>query len=215
MYYIYNYIVCAHEGGKHYTGELCAHIDAAEDAARGLAGGVGSAVRAAYVFDATSPVRAETKFRTKHDRSKQGYFASHLLDTMGLVRDRTDVALQLTCGRRRMWALRLTSGRTWRRRDLRATVSGCRCGCCGARRRTSQCGQAGRAERGSGRRGNWSGDRWPCGCVRGRRTPWSLTTATSRWEGWMLRLKRSWRRSERTGALLLMGGGIIRWRWRK
>ena len=74
---------------------LCAHIDAAEDAARGLTGGVGSAVQAAYVFDATSPVRAETKFRTKHDRSKQGYFASHFLDTMGLVRDRTDVALQL------------------------------------------------------------------------------------------------------------------------
>jgi hypothetical protein len=92
---VFGGVLEVHEGGKNYTGELCAHIDAAEDAARGLIGAEETAVRAAYVFDATSPVRAETKFRSKHDRSKQGYFASHLLDTMGLVRDRTDVALQL------------------------------------------------------------------------------------------------------------------------
>jgi hypothetical protein len=79
---VFGGVLEVHEGGKNYTGELCAHIDAAEDAARGLAGAEKTAVRAAYVFDATLPVRAETKFRTKHDRSKQGYFARcHLLDT--------------------------------------------------------------------------------------------------------------------------------------
>ena len=52
-------------------------------------------VRAAYIFDATSPVRAEARFRTRHDRTKQGYFASHLLNSMGWFRDRTEVALQL------------------------------------------------------------------------------------------------------------------------
>jgi hypothetical protein len=113
-----------------------------------------------------------------------------------------------------MWALQPTSGWVWRRRDLRATVSGCRCGCCGARRHTSLCGQTDRVEHGSDLRGNWPGDRWPRDCVRGRRTPWSLMTVTSRWGVWMPRLRRSWRRFERTGASLLMGGGITRWRWR-
>ena len=92
---VFGGVLEVHEGGNNYTGELCAHIDAAEDAARGLADAEGTAVRAAYVFDATSLVRAETRFKSKHDRSKQGVFASHLLDTKGLVRDRTDLALQL------------------------------------------------------------------------------------------------------------------------
>ena len=41
------------EGGKNYTGELCAHIDAAVDAWEGWAATSGVPVRVAYVFDAT------------------------------------------------------------------------------------------------------------------------------------------------------------------
>jgi hypothetical protein len=83
------------EGGNNYTGELCAHIDAAVDAGEGWAATSGVPVRVAYVYDATSPVRAEARFRTRHDRTTQGYFASHLLNSMGWFRDRTEVALQL------------------------------------------------------------------------------------------------------------------------
>ena len=62
---VFGGVLEVHEGGKNYTrGELCAHIDAAEAAARSRTDAEETAVRAAYVFDATSPVRAETKFRS-------------------------------------------------------------------------------------------------------------------------------------------------------
>ena len=51
------------EGGTHYTSELCAHIDAAVDAGGDWAARSGAPVRAAYVFDATSSVRVESRTR--------------------------------------------------------------------------------------------------------------------------------------------------------
>ena len=76
------------EGDCNYLGELGAHLIAsAQEPSHD--------VRVAYIFDATSPINAEERFSKLHDRSKCGYYGSHLLDTCRQQVSTHAVALRL------------------------------------------------------------------------------------------------------------------------
>ena len=106
---VFGGVLEVHEGGNSYTGELCAHIDAAEDAARGLADAEGTAVRAAYVFDAMSSVRRPGSSQSTIGPSK-GFLPATSWTRRGWCV--TELTWHFSCGRRHTWAPRLTSGRT-------------------------------------------------------------------------------------------------------